>query len=231
MAANGSGAHQLAGQAPPAEFAGAKFVVPKKVTWTAPDGLTIEGQLFQAPDAKTGSAKNQPAVIFVHGGSFRQMILGWSYMDYYSNAYAMNQYMAACWPAAVLSVNYRLGIAYGWDFQHWPKGGALGSSEYQDVAAAGRFLQATPGVDGQRIGIWGGSYGGLLTALALARNSSTSSRPVSISTGCMTGRGASPVRPGRGPTAMRRATWKRRWRWPSRPRRTPTSGPGPRRFC
>ncbi len=165
MAANSSGRRELAGQAPPPEFAGAKFVVPKKVTWKAPDGLTIEGQLFQAP-----GAKNQPAVIFVHGGSFRQMMLGWSYMDYYSNAYAENQYLAAH-GFTVLSVNYRLGIAYGWDFQHWPKGGALGSSEYQDVAAAGRFLQQTPGVDGKRIGIWGGSYGGLLTALALARNS------------------------------------------------------------
>ena len=165
MAANGAGRRQLAGQAPPAEFAGAKFVVPRKVSWKAPDGLTIEGQLFQAP-----GAKNTPAVIFVHGGSFRQMMLGWSYMDYYSNAYAMNQYMAAH-GFTVLSVNYRLGIGYGWDFQHWPKGGALGSSEYQDVAAAGGFLQQTPGVDPKRIGIWGGSYGGLLTALALARNS------------------------------------------------------------
>jgi dipeptidyl aminopeptidase/acylaminoacyl peptidase len=165
MGANGSARHELAGQAPPPEFAGAKFVVPKKVSWKAPDGLTIEGQLFQA-----AGAKDTPAVIFVHGGSFRQMMLGWSYMDYYSNAYAMNQYMAAH-GFTVLSVNYRLGIGYGWDFQHWPKGGALGSSEYQDVAAAGRFLQQAPGVDPKRIGIWGGSYGGLLTALALARNS------------------------------------------------------------
>src|SRR6202012_4265143 len=107
--------------------------------------------------------KNQPGLIFVHGGPPRQMMLGWSYMDYYSHAYAMNQWYAAH-GYTVLSVNYRLGIGYGYDFQHPKKGGATGSSEYQDVLAGGRVLQQTPGVDGGRIGIWGGSYGGLLTA-------------------------------------------------------------------
>ena len=165
IASNASGRRELAGQAPPAEFAGAKFVIPRKVTWKAPDGLTVEGQLFQAP-----GAKNTPGVIFVHGGPPRQMLLGWHYMDYYTNSYAMNQYMATH-GFTVLSVNYRLGIGYGWDFQHAEHGGAAGSSEYQDVAAGGRFLQAAPGVDPSRIGIWGGSYGGLLTALGLARNS------------------------------------------------------------
>jgi dipeptidyl aminopeptidase/acylaminoacyl peptidase len=165
MGLNGAGRRQLAGQAPDAAFAGAKFVIPKKVTFKAADGQAIEGQLFQAP-----GAKNTAGVIFVHGGPPRQMMLGWSYMDYYSNAYAMNQYLAAH-GFTVLSVNYRLGIGYGWDFQHAEHGGAAGSSEYQDVVAGGRFLQATAGVDPRRIGIWGGSYGGLLTALGLARNS------------------------------------------------------------
>ncbi|MGZ6015050.1 MAG: S9 family peptidase, partial [Phenylobacterium sp.] len=165
IAANGGERRELAGQAPPANFPTAKLVVPKKVTWKAPDGWTIEGQLFQAP-----GAKNTPGVIFVHGGPPRQMMLGWSYMDYYSNSYAMNQYLAAH-GFTVLSVNYRLGIGYGWDFQHAEHGGAAGSSEYQDVVAGARFLQGASGVDAKRIGIWGGSYGGLLTALGLARNS------------------------------------------------------------
>ncbi len=168
---HGSGARKvLDGQAPPAEFAGDQFVVPKKVTFTAPDGLVIHGQLFQAPQGTQNGAAKTPGLIFVHGGPPRQMMLGWSYMDYYTHAYAMNQYYAAH-GYTVLSVNYRLGIGYGYDFQNPVGGGPKGSSEYQDVLAGGKYLQGVVGVDPARVGIWGGSYGGLLTALALARNS------------------------------------------------------------
>ncbi len=167
----GSGEKLLAGQAADPAFPGARFVVPKQVTFKAADGLTIDGQLFQTPDTKIGGgAVKAPGLIFVHGGPPRQMMLGWSYMDYYTHAYAMNQYFAAH-GFTVLSVNYRLGIGYGFDFQHPDHGGARGSSEYQDVVAGARFLQGAAGVDPARIGIWGGSYGGLLTALGLARNS------------------------------------------------------------
>ena len=161
-----AGRRTLEGQAPPEGFPGAKFVVPKQVSFKAADGLVIHGQLFQAAGAKGAT----PGLIFVHGGPPRQMMLGWSYMDYYSHAYAMNQYYAAH-GYTVLSVNYRLGIGYGYDFQNPDKGGPTGSSEYQDVVAGARYLQTVPGVDPARIGIWGGSYGGLLTALGLARNS------------------------------------------------------------
>ena len=164
----GAAPRVLAGQEPPQGFAGARFVTPRQVSWTAPDGLVIHGQLFQTADTAAGAAK--PGVIFVHGGPPRQMMLGWSYMRYYSNAYAMNQYLAAH-GFVVLSVNYRLGIGYGYDFQHPARGGWAGSSEYQDVLSGALYLGGLPGVDGKRLGIWGGSYGGLLTALGLARNS------------------------------------------------------------
>jgi dipeptidyl aminopeptidase/acylaminoacyl peptidase len=148
-----------------AAYPAASLVVPQKVTFTAADGLTIHGQLFT-----TGGTAKKPAVIFVHGGPPRQMLLGWSYMDYYSNAYAVNQALAAR-GFVVLSVNYRLGIGYGRAFQHPAKAGPAGGSEYLDVVAGAKYLQALPGVDPARIGIWGGSYGGYLTGLALARNS------------------------------------------------------------
>jgi dipeptidyl aminopeptidase/acylaminoacyl peptidase len=143
-----------------------ELVTPKPVSFRAADGVLVHGQLFQ----RAGGAPSKPGLIFVHGGPPRQMLLGWHYMDYYSNSYAMNEYLAAH-GFVVLSVNYRLGIGYGRAFQQPDHGGSSGAAEYQDVVAGARFLQHAPGVDPTRIGIWGGSYGGYLTGLALARNS------------------------------------------------------------
>jgi dipeptidyl aminopeptidase/acylaminoacyl peptidase len=71
----------------------------------------------------------------------------------------------------VLSVNFRSGVGYGRSFREAPNTGPNGNSEYQDVLAAGKYLQSRPDVDPRRVGIWGLSYGGILTAQALARNS------------------------------------------------------------
>ena len=168
---DGSHRANLNAGALPADFPVGDLVAPKAVTFTAADGLTVHGQLFQTP-AKAGGhdASAKPGIVFVHGGPPRQMLLGWHYMDYYSNAYAVNQYLAAH-GFVVLSVNYRLGIGYGRAYQEPDHAGPAGASEYQDVVAGAHVLQATPGVDPKRIGIWGGSYGGYLTGLALARNS------------------------------------------------------------
>jgi dipeptidyl aminopeptidase/acylaminoacyl peptidase len=151
----------------PADFPLARLSVPKRVVFRSADGTAVHGQLF---DAGGPSAARKPAVIFVHGGPPRQMLLGWHYMDYYANAYAVNQYLAAH-GFVVLSVNYRLGIGYGRAFQQPDHAGFAGAAEYQDVLAGTRYLQTLPNVDAARLGIWGGSYGGYLTGLALARNS------------------------------------------------------------
>jgi dipeptidyl aminopeptidase/acylaminoacyl peptidase len=109
-------------------------------------------------------------VAFFHGGSRRQMLLGFHYMDYYHNAYAMNQYLASR-GYVVLAVNYRSGIGYGMEFREATNYGARGASEFADVVGAGLYLKSRPDVDPTRIGLWGGSYGGYLTALGLARAS------------------------------------------------------------
>jgi len=162
----GGEARRLATDQVPADFPSATLVTPEHVTFDAPDGTTVHGQLF----ASAQGPATRPAVVFVHGGPPRQMLLGWHYMYYYANSYAVNQYLASR-GFVVLSVNYRLGIGYGYEFHQALRAGTRGATEYQDVFAAGRYLQSRPDVDPARIGIWGGSYGGYLTALALGRNS------------------------------------------------------------
>jgi dipeptidyl aminopeptidase/acylaminoacyl peptidase len=63
----------------------------------------------------------------------------------------------------VLSINYRLGIGYGYEFHRPANAGAQGASEYLDVKAAAEYLRTLAEVDQARIGIYGGSYGGYAT--------------------------------------------------------------------
>jgi dipeptidyl aminopeptidase/acylaminoacyl peptidase len=163
---NGKGTHALAGNALPSDFPYNDLIEPEDVTFKAADGLEIHGQLFK-PKNLQGRA---PAIVFMHGGPIRQMLPTWHYNYYYHNAYAMNQYLASR-GYMVLSVNYRSGIGYGRAFREAKHRGPRGASEYQDVVAAGKYLKARNDVDGKHIGLWGGSYGGYLTAMGLARDS------------------------------------------------------------
>lgn len=160
---------ELAPGAMPADFPEDQLVVPSQVIFSAADGMRIHAQLFLPPASAAGV--KHPAIVFFHGGSRRQMLLGFHYMDYYSNAYALNQYFA-CHGYIVLSVNYRSGIGYGMKFREALNYGATGASEFNDVLGAGLYLRGRADVDPARIGLWGGSYGGYLTALGLARASS-----------------------------------------------------------
>src|SRR5580704_1973119 len=158
----------LAPESVPADFPASAMVTPQQVILSAVDGMQIHAQLFLPRNA--GDGARHPALCFFHGGSRRQMLLGWHYMFYYSNAYAMNQYLASR-GYIVLAVNYRSGIGYGLNFREALNYGAAGASEFNDVEGAGLYLRSRPDVDPGRIGLWGGSYGGYLTALGLARAS------------------------------------------------------------
>ncbi len=152
----------------PAEFPLRELVTPQLVTVKAADGLDVPCQLFLPKGAKAGDRR--PAVVYTHGGPIRQMLLGWHYMEFYSEAYGINQYFAGR-GYVVISINYRSGIGYGRSFREAPNCGLEGAAEYQDVLAGVGYLRTRPEVDPERIGAWGLSYGGLLTAMALARNS------------------------------------------------------------
>jgi len=152
----------------PATFPLEAQIVPEQVILTAEDGLKFHNQLFVPRDIAPG--EKRPAILFTHGGPGRQMLLGYHYMFFYHMAYAVNQYFAGR-GYVVISVNYRSGIGYGREFRMAPDRGRAGSSEYQDIVAAAKYLQSRPDVDPGRIGLWGLSYGGLLTAMGLSRNS------------------------------------------------------------
>ena len=150
------------------DFPTAAHVVPQIVLTKAADGLEIHNQLFLPKDSRPG--EKHPAIVFVHGGPVRQMMPGYHYMEVYHLFYAVNQWLASQ-GYVVLSINYRGGIGYGKSFRNAPNTNSRGNSEYQDVVAGGKYLQSRPDVDPSRVGIWGLSYGGLLTSQALARNS------------------------------------------------------------
>lgn len=151
----------------PKEFPHNQLVKPSHISFKAADGQTVYGQLFEPKQSSSGK---RPAIVYVHGGPQRQMLVGWHFMDYYSIDYALNQYLTSI-GFTVLSVNYRLGIGYGYNFQKAVNAGALGASEYLDVKAAGEWLASQPEIDNKRIGIYGGSYGGYLVALGLGKDS------------------------------------------------------------
>ncbi|HEY4307324.1 MAG TPA: prolyl oligopeptidase family serine peptidase [Gemmatimonadaceae bacterium] len=150
------------------DFPQAAHVEPSIVITKAADGTEVHNQLFLPKDLKPG--EKRPAIVFVHGGPSRQMLPAYHYMQFYHWAYGFNEYLASQ-GYVVMSINYRSGIGYGNSFRRAPNTEARGNSEYQDVIAGGKYLQSRADVDPARVGIWGLSYGGLLTSQALARNS------------------------------------------------------------
>jgi len=151
-----------------ASFPSSKLVAPEAVTYAAKDGQIVHAQLFLPRDA--GSAKPHPAIMFFHGGPRRQMLLGFNPMGAYNWMYALNQHFVSE-GYIVISVNYRGGIGYGLDYREARNFGPDGGSELNDLLGTVSYLQGRKDVDAKKVGIWGASYGGLMTALGLARAS------------------------------------------------------------
>jgi dipeptidyl aminopeptidase/acylaminoacyl peptidase len=150
---------QIVGQSVPIAL-----VRPEVVKFQSTDGVEVYGQLFRPP--KTD--KPVPVVVSLHGGPTWEMFPAWHPVRAYAYSYGFNQYLAQQ-GIAVLSVNYRGGTGYGYSFRK-PRGlGWVDSIEFQDVAAAALWLSKQPGIDASRMGVWGPSYGGYLTLLAMGR--------------------------------------------------------------
>jgi len=151
--------------ATPPDFPSDRLVKPQLVQFPASDGKTAYGQLF-VPKNPTGCA-----IIFSHGGIRRQMLTGFHYMDAYHYLYGMNQYLAGR-GCVVLSVEYRSSIMRGFAFRNAPGWGFAGNSEIKDFVGAANWLKKRKDVDGARgIGIYGLSWGGYMTAMALSLHS------------------------------------------------------------
>jgi len=158
---------RLAPEAIPSSFPSSKLVMPRAVTFRAKDGQETHAQLFLPRET---TSKPHPAILFFHGGPKRQMLLGFDPKRTYSWIYAFNQYLVAE-GYIVLSVNYRGGTGYGLDYREADDLGPGGGSELNDLLGAITYLRGRQDVDSHRLGIWGPSYGGLMTALGLARAS------------------------------------------------------------
>jgi dipeptidyl aminopeptidase/acylaminoacyl peptidase len=159
---------RLAPEAIPSSFPSSKLVMPQAVTFTAKDGQETYAQLFLPRET---ASKPHPAILFFHGGPQLQMLLGFNtYQREHSWMYAFNQYLVAE-GYIVLSVNYRGSTGYGLDYREADNIGPGGGSELNDIVGAITYLRGREDVDSHRLGIWGDSYGGLMTALGLARAS------------------------------------------------------------
>jgi dipeptidyl aminopeptidase/acylaminoacyl peptidase len=158
---------RLAPEAIPSSFPSSKLVMPQAVTFTAKDGRETHAQLFLP---RKTTAKPHPAILFFHGGPQMQMLLGFHTHRAHSWIIAFNQYLVAE-GYIVLSVNYRGGTGYGLDYREADNFGPGGGSELNDIVGAITYLRGRQDVDSHRLGIWGASYGGLMTELGLARAS------------------------------------------------------------
>jgi dipeptidyl aminopeptidase/acylaminoacyl peptidase len=167
----------------------------------------------------------RPAILFFHGGPRRQMLLGYPAMGYYSNAYAMNQYLTSR-GFIVLSVNYRCGIGYGLDFRQCKHEGAT-AHRVQRRPRRRKVSALAPDVDPSASASGAEATAAISPRSALAATP-TSSPPASTSTASTTGTskttpptGSAAASPSRTPSPPRPA--------PAPP--SPTSTAGARPSC
>ncbi|HEX8186935.1 MAG TPA: alpha/beta fold hydrolase [Pyrinomonadaceae bacterium] len=141
------------------EFFSYDWIDPPVVSFRARDGATVYGRLYKPSNARPGG----PAVIFVHGAGYLQDVHKW-WSTYYREHMFHHLLMERGY--TVLSIDYRGSAGYGRD---WRTGiyRHMGGKDLDDHVDAVRYLVADHGVDPRRVGLYGGSYGGFITLMAM----------------------------------------------------------------
>jgi dipeptidyl aminopeptidase/acylaminoacyl peptidase len=145
------------------------FVEPQLVRYAAPDGQQVPAYLF-VPKGLDKTRKH-PAILWIHGDGVNQNYDGWHVERNYATYYAFHQYLNQL-GYVVLAPDYRGSIGYGRD---WRQGVYLdvGGKDAKDASAGAAYLKTLDYVDSERIGVWGLSYGGYFTLIAMADNPTT----------------------------------------------------------
>lgn len=146
---------------PTAAFAAVAWVAPDVITIPASDGARVPARLYRSADL--GARPNGAAVIFVHGAGYLQNAHRW-WSDY-AREYLFHHLLASR-GYLVLDLDYRGSAGHGRDWRT-AVAGWMGGRDLQDQVDASRWLRDSAGIAPERVGIYGGSYGGFLTLMAL----------------------------------------------------------------
>lgn len=146
---------------PSAEWLSFKWIEPEIVMVPASDGAMVPAHIYRPRDM--GAQPNGAGVIFVHGAGYLHNV--GNFWSSYPREYMFNQYLASK-GYVVLDLDYRASDGYGRDwrtaiYRH------MGGRDLQDQVDASRYLRKEFSIDPERVGIYGGSYGGFITMMAL----------------------------------------------------------------
>ena len=161
MPARGAGTMAQLTTSPTAAWLAHRWIEPEIVMIRASDGVDVPARIYKP--GTVGASANGAAAIFVHGAGYLHNVH--RYWSTYAREYMFNQYLASR-GYVVLDVDYRGSAGYSRDwrtaiYRH------MGGRDLQDHVDAARYLQREHGIDPERIGIYGGSYGGFITLMAL----------------------------------------------------------------
>jgi dipeptidyl aminopeptidase/acylaminoacyl peptidase len=147
---------------PTAAWLSFPWIAPEIVMIPASDGKMVPAQIYRPAEMK-GKA-NGAAVIFVHGAGYLHNVMNY-WKGSYPREYLFNQYLASK-GYVVLDIDYRGSAGYGRDWRtaiyRW-----MGGRDLQDQVDGVKYLKKNYGIDPERVGIYGGSYGGFITLMAL----------------------------------------------------------------